>query len=243
MPAGGPHADAAVVVATVRALKMHGGVPVKELGREDVEAVKARHRQPAAARGEHAQVRLPVVVALNRFTSDTPAEIAAVTDALAPLGVEAYVCSHWADGGAGAEALARAVKGLCAQPSHFRTLYTDALPLKEKIETIAREIYRAGEVTFTAGAAARLAELEKAGFGGLPVCMAKTQYSFSADPTLRGAPEGHVLPVREVRLSAGAGFVVALTGEVMTMRACLRAGGRRHLRGPGRRDRRAVVRA
>ncbi len=209
--------DAAVVVATVRALKMHGGVPVKELGREDVAAVQRGTANLLRHVENMRKFGLPVVVALNRFTSDTPAEIAAVMDALAPLGVEAHVCAHWADGGAGAQALAHAVKALCAQPSHFHTLYPDAMPLKEKIETVAREIYRAGEVTFTAAAAARLEDLQAGGFGHLPVCMAKTQYSFSADPTLRGAPEGHVLPVREVRLSAGAGFVVALTGDVMTM--------------------------
>lgn len=209
--------DAAVVVATVRALKMHGGVPAKALGAEDVAAVR---RGTANLKRHVENMRkfgLPVVVALNRFLSDTPAEIAAVGAALAPLGVNVHVCSHWAEGGAGALALAREVKALCAEPSSFHTLYPDAMGLKEKIEAIAREVYRAGEVTFASGAAARLKELEEAGFGHLPVCMAKTQYSFSADPALRGAPEGHVLPVREVRLAAGAGFVVALTGDVMTM--------------------------
>ncbi|TCT02184.1 formate--tetrahydrofolate ligase [Aquabacter spiritensis] len=208
---------AAVVVATVRALKMHGGVAVKQLGTPDVAAVRSGVANLARHVENLQKFGLPVVVALNRFLSDTPEEIEGVRDALAPLGVSVHVCSHWAEGGAGAEALAQEVIALADRPSAFHTLYPDALPLREKIETIAREIYRAGEVSFTAAAGARLAEMEAAGFGRLPVCMAKTQYSFSADPALRGAPSGHVLPVREVRLSAGAGFVVALTGDVMTM--------------------------
>nr|WP_127090477.1 formate--tetrahydrofolate ligase [Aquabacter cavernae] len=209
--------DAAVVVATVRALKMHGGVPVKQLGGENLEAVRLGTANLLRHVENMRKFGLPVVVALNRFLTDTPAEIDAVTAALSQMGVRVHVCAHWAEGGAGALALAEDVRAMCAKPSSFHTLYPDAMPLKEKIETIAREIYRAGEVTFTGAATARLKELEAAGFGHLPVCMAKTQYSFSADPTLRGAPEGHVLPVREVRLSAGAGFVVALTGDVMTM--------------------------
>ncbi len=209
--------DAAVVVATVRALKMHGGVPVKELGREDMEAVRRGTANLTRHVENMKKFGLPVVVALNRFLTDTAAEIEAVTSALAPLGVRVHVCTHWAEGGAGALALAEEVRTLCAAPSSFRPLYPDAMGLREKIETIAREIYRAGKVSFSSAAGSRLAELEAAGFGSLPVCMAKTQYSFSADPSLRGAPEGHDLPVREVRLSAGAGFVVALTGDVMTM--------------------------
>ena len=209
--------DAAVVVATVRALKMHGGVPAKELGREDMEAVRRGTANLTRHVENMKKFGLPVVVALNRFLTDTAAEIEAVTSALAPLGVRVHVCTHWAEGGAGALALAEEVRTLCAAPSSFHPLYPDAMGLREKIETIAREIYRAGKVSFSSAAGSRLAELEAAGFGSLPVCMAKTQYSFSADPSLRGAPEGHDLPVREVRLSAGAGFVVALTGDVMTM--------------------------
>ncbi|MFG1295421.1 formate--tetrahydrofolate ligase [Xanthobacter variabilis] len=209
--------SAAVVVATIRALKMHGGVPVKELGPENVEAVLAgtanlkRHVENLGKFG------LPVAVALNRFTTDTPAEVEAVRGALAAMGVEVHVCSHWADGGAGAEELARAVKALAERPSSFRLLYPDEMPLKEKIETVAREIYAAGRVDFSTAATNRLREFEAAGFGRLPVCMAKTQYSFSADPTLRNAPSGHALPIRDVRLSAGAGFVVAYAGDIMTM--------------------------
>ncbi len=209
--------SAAVVVATVRALKMHGGVPVKELGPENVAAVTLGTENLKRHVENMGKFGLPVVVALNRFTSDTPAEVEAVRTALAELGIEVFVCSHWADGGAGAEALARAVRTLAARPSRFDYLYPDAMPLKEKIETVAREIYAAGRVEFSSAALNRLKEFEAAGFGKLPVCMAKTQYSFSADPALRNAPTGHVLPIRDVRLSAGAGFVVALAGDIMTM--------------------------
>ncbi|ABS66631.1 Formate--tetrahydrofolate ligase [Xanthobacter versatilis] len=209
--------SAAVVVATVRALKMHGGVSLKELGTPDPHAVTRgcanlkRHVENLEKFG------LPVVVALNHFTSDTPEETQAVRATLAPLGVGVHVCGHWAKGGAGAEDLARAVLELVARPSTFHTLYPDQMPLTAKIETIARQIYRAARVDITPAAARKLHEYEIAGFGDLPVCMAKTQYSFSADPAARNAPEGHVLPVREVRLSAGAGFVVALAGDIMTM--------------------------
>jgi formate--tetrahydrofolate ligase len=209
---------AAVVVATVRALKMHGGVAKAALGREDVAALRrgvinlSRHVENMQKFG------LPVVVALNRFTSDTAAEIAAVQEVVAALGTEAVLCTHWGDGAVGARDLAHAVSGrLNAAEARFAPLYPDAMPLAEKLRTIAREIYRAADVAIPAPVAARLARFEEAGFGGIPVCVAKTQYSFSADPALMGAPEGHVLPVREVRLSAGAGFVVAVCGEIMTM--------------------------
>ncbi len=204
-----------VVVATVRALKMHGGVAKADLGREDVAAVSrgvvnlARHVENMQGYG------LPVMVALNRFTSDTDAEIAAVR---AGVTAEVVPCTHWADGAGGAAGLARAVQSRIAEGSAaFRTLYPDEMSLAGKIETIAKRIYRAGGVTIADGAAHKLAAWEKAGFGRMPVCIAKTQYSFSADPTKLGAPEGHTLPVRDVRLSAGAGFVVAIAGEIMTM--------------------------
>ncbi|MCK0198512.1 formate--tetrahydrofolate ligase [Ancylobacter sp. 6x-1] len=209
--------SAVVVVATVRALKMHGGVAQKDLGMENIAAVSAgaanlrRHLENMATFG------LPAVVAINRFTSDTPAEIAAVEEACRAVGARVHLCSHWAQGGAGAAELAETVIELAGQPSGYRPLYADELSLAEKIETVARRIYRAGSVVFDPAALARLAEFEARGYGGLPVCMAKTPYSFTADPTLRGAPEGFILPVREVRLSAGAGFVVALCGDVMTM--------------------------
>ncbi|MBP0463976.1 formate--tetrahydrofolate ligase [Roseomonas sp. PWR1] len=209
---------ACVVVATVRALKMHGGVAKAELGREDVAAVRrgvvnlARHVENVGKFG------VPVVVGLNRFTSDTEAEIAAVQEAMRALGTDAILCTHWGDGAKGAEALARAVKGMIdAGRADFAPLYTDHVSLAGKIETIAREVYRASAVSIPAPVAAKLKRFEEEGFRDLPVCIAKTQYSFSADPTRLGAPEGHVLPVREVRLSAGAGFVVAVCGDIMTM--------------------------
>ncbi|MGG5808869.1 formate--tetrahydrofolate ligase [Falsiroseomonas sp. CW058] len=209
---------ACVVVATVRALKMHGGVAKADLGREDVAAVErgvvnlARHVENMHKFG------LPVVVALNRFTSDTDAEIGAVRQAMARLDTEAVVCTHWGDGAKGAIGLARAVQArIAGGAARFAPLYPDAMPLAEKLRTIAREIYRASDVAIPANVMQRLARWEAEGFGGLPVCVAKTQYSFSADPTALGAPTGHVLPVRDVRLSAGAGFVVAVCGEIMTM--------------------------
>ncbi len=210
--------DACVIVATVRALKMHGGVAKSELGREDVAAVErgavnlARHVENVHKFG------VPVVVALNRFTSDTAAEVEAVRAAMARLDTQAILCTHWSDGAAGAQDLARAVLArLDAGAARFAPLYPDAMPLAEKLHTIAREIYRAGDVAIPAAVAQKLARWEQEGFGHLPVCVAKTQYSFSADPTALGAPSGHVLPVRDVRLSAGAGFVVAVCGEIMTM--------------------------
>ena len=217
-PSAGLSPDAAVVVATVRALKMHGGVAKNALGTEDVAAVErgvvnlARHVENLRKFG------LPVVVALNRFTSDTQAEIAAVQHAMARIGAEAFLCTHWGDGAAGAADLARAVKRqLDEGHAKFKPLYAPELSLADKLRTIAREIYHAAEVQIPPPVAARLKRFEEQGFGHVPVCVAKTQYSFSSDPTKLGAPEGHVLPVREVRLSAGAGFVVAVCGEIMTM--------------------------
>jgi formate--tetrahydrofolate ligase len=210
--------DACVIVATVRALKMHGGVAKAALGHEDVPAVKrgvvnlVRHVENIRKFG------LPPVVALNRFNGDTVAEIQAVQEAMAAMGVEAILCTHWSDGAAGAVPLAEAVlRRLAEGEARFSPLYPDAMPLADKIRTIAREIYRAREVTIPDPVLAKLARFEAQGFGHVPVCIAKTQYSFSADATAMGAPEGHVLPVRDVRLSAGAGFVVAVCGDVMTM--------------------------
>jgi len=207
-----------VVVATVRALKMHGGVAKSDLGREDVAAVTrgisnlARHVENMGKFG------LPVVVALNRFTSDTDAEIAAVQAAIQAAGAEAILCTHWGDGAKGAADLARAVQAhIAAKSARFAPLYPDAMPLADKIRTIAQQIYRARDIALPADVAKRLARFEELGFGHLPVCIAKTQYSFSADPTKLGAPVDHVLPVREVRLSAGAGFIVAVCGDIMTM--------------------------
>jgi formate--tetrahydrofolate ligase len=210
--------DLAVIVATIRALKFHGGVKRSRLGRENVAAVirgmanLERHIENIRKFG------VPPVVAINHFTADTDAEQQAVIAACAALGVKAIVCRHWAEGGAGAEDLARAVvEEIDRAEANFHTLYADDMPLLKKIETIAFQIYRAGEVVVSKTAADRLAELETLGFGQLPVCIAKTQYSNSTDPTLLGAPTGHVLPVREVRLSAGAEFVVVICGDIMTM--------------------------
>jgi formate--tetrahydrofolate ligase len=216
-PSAGLTPHVSVVVATIRALKMHGGVAKSALAAEDVSAVRRgtpnllRHVENMQAFG------LPVVVALNHFTGDTEAETTAVREALAPLGVDLIICRHWADGAPGAADLARAVLAKLDGPSAFAPIYTPALPLADKIRAIAQRIYRAADVTFEPAALKKLAGYEKAGFGNLPVCMAKTQYSFSADPTLLGAPTGFALPVRDVRLSAGAGFVVALCGDIMTM--------------------------
>ena len=208
----------AVVVATVRALKMHGGVPRSALGTENIAAVK----QGIANLQRHVEnlqkFGLPVVVAVNHFNSDTDAEFAAIRDAMAGAGTEAISCTHWAQGGEGAEALAHAVvKRIERRTSRFAPLYKLDMPLAEKLRTIAQQIYRAKDIALPDAVARRLHAFEAAGHGNVPICVAKTQYSFSADPTLHGAPEGHILPVREVRLSAGAGFVVAVCGDVMTM--------------------------
>ena len=208
----------AVVVATVRALKMHGGVARSALGAENVPAVErgvanlVRHVQNMR------KFDLPVLVAINRFDSDTEAEIAAVQTAMTQLNARAIVCTHWADGAAGAAELAEAVMAqVDARSARFTPLYPSGMSLDGKIRTIAGEIYRAADIALPAAAVRKLKAWEEAGFGRLPVCIAKTQYSFTADPTVLGAPQGHVLPVRDVRLSAGAGFVVVICGDIMTM--------------------------
>jgi formate--tetrahydrofolate ligase len=210
--------ELAVVVATVRALKLHGGADEKALESEDVGALARglpnllRHVENLGKFG------LPVLVAINRFVSDTTAELRLLEEKCAAAGTKAYLCEHWAKGGAGAEALAHAaVTTLDEGRAAFEPLYPDELTLSRKIETIAREIYRAGAVAIAVPAQRRLKALEASGHGRLPVCIAKTQYSFAADPELRGAPTGHTLPIREVRLSAGAGFVVAMAGDIMSM--------------------------
>jgi formate--tetrahydrofolate ligase len=207
-----------VVVATVRAMKMNGGVAKADLGAENVDAVKkgcpnlGRHIENVKSFG------VPVVVAINHFVSDTDAEVQAVKDYVASMGSEAVLCKHWAEGSKGIEALARRVAEIAdAGMANFAPLYGDELSLFEKIETIAKRIYRADEVLADAKIRTQLKEWEAAGYGHLPVCMAKTQYSFTTDPNRRGAPTGHSVPVREVRLSAGAGFVVVICGEIMTM--------------------------
>ncbi|MEC8183408.1 MAG: formate--tetrahydrofolate ligase [Pseudomonadota bacterium] len=209
---------AAVVVATVRALKMHGGVAKEDLGQENVAAVAAGLANLARHVENVQRFGVPVVVAINRFSADTDAELAAVQAAVGELGVAAIEANHWAEGSAGTAELAEHVVALAdSAAAAFKPLYDDAVDLFAKIETIAREIYGAGEVTADSRVRAQLRQWEEAGHGHFPVCMAKTQYSFSTDPALKGAPKGHSLPVREVRLSAGAEFVVAICGEIMTM--------------------------
>ncbi len=209
---------AAVIVATVRALKMHGGVAKEDLGTENVEAVKKgcgnllRHIENVKKFG------VPVTVSINNFITDTDAELNAVKEAAESQGVKAFIATHWADGSAGTEELAKHVVELAdSGQADFKPLYADDMPLFQKIETIAKEIYRAEEVTADSKVRNQLKDWEKQGFGHFPVCMAKTQYSFSTDPNLKNAPTGHSVGVREVRLSAGAEFIVALTGEIMTM--------------------------
>jgi len=212
--------DAAVVVATVRALKFHGGVDVPDLGAENLGAVErgmenlARH-----LRNVREVYGIPCVVALNRFPADTDEEVRRVVELVDELGVRAYPATHFADGSAGATDLAKGVLDLLeeADGSTFSFTYPDDVSLKEKAETLAHRLYGASSVTWDGRAKRRLERLEADGYGGLPVCVAKTQYSFSTDATLRGAPTGHDLHVREVRLSAGAGFVVLVCGDVMTM--------------------------
>ena len=209
---------ACVVVATLRALKLHGGIAKSDLSREDPGAVGRGMANLARHVENMGKFGLPVVVALNHFTGDTDAEFAVVREAMAVRGVDTVMCTHWADGAAGAEDLARAVLArVDAGTARYQPLYPSDMPLTDKIRTIARGIYGASDIQVSAPVAKRLAAFEAAGFGGVPVCIAKTQYSFSADPALMGAPSGHVLPVREVRLSAGAGFVVAVCGDIMTM--------------------------
>ncbi len=207
-----------VVVATLRALKMHGGVRLKELGHENAAAVRAGTSNLVRHVENMRKFGLPVVVAINHFTGDTPAELAAAVDACEAIGVQAVPCRHWAEGGAGAMELGQVVTRLADGDSGFKLLYEDSLPLVKKIEHIATEIYGATAVVFSGEAARQLAQFEAQGFGALPICMAKTQYSFSTDPAEKGgAPPGFTLPVREVRLAAGAEFIVALCGNILTM--------------------------
>lgn len=207
-----------VVVATVRAMKMNGGVSKADLGAENVEAVRdgcpnlGRHISNMKGFG------VPVVVAINHFVTDTDAEVRAIRDYAAEQGAEAILCRHWEKGSEGAEELAARVAEIADKDeSQFAPLYPDGLGLFQKIETIAKRIYHADEVLADARIRGQLKEWEERGYGDLPVCMAKTQYSFTTDPERRGAPTGHSVPVREVRLAAGAGFVVAICGEIMTM--------------------------
>lgn len=209
---------AAVVVATVRALKMHGGVARGDLGEENVEAVRAGLENLGQHIGNIRKFRVPPVVAINQFIADTDAEMAVVREYCDSLGVNAYVCSHWANGGAGTEELATKVAEIAdSGEADFKPLYGDDLSLWEKIQTVAKEIYGADDATADSSVMSQIEQYEKAGFGKFPVCMAKTQYSFSTNPDLKGAPSGFTVPVREIRLSAGAEFLVVICGAIMTM--------------------------
>jgi formate--tetrahydrofolate ligase len=210
--------SAVVLVATVRAMKMNGGVAKADLGAENVAAVQKGCPNLGRHIGNVKSFGVPVVVAINHFVSDTEAEVQAVKDYVKGQGAEAILCKHWAQGSAGIEDLAKKVVQLAEGGSaNFSPLYPDDMPLMQKIETIAKRIYHADEVLADKAIRAQLKAWEEAGYGHFPICMAKTQYSFSTDPNLRGAPTGHSVPVREVRLSAGAGFIVAICGEIMTM--------------------------
>ena len=210
--------SAAVIVATVRAMKMNGGVAKADLGAENVEAVKKGCPNLGRHIGNVKGFGVPVVVAINHFFSDTDAEIAAVKAYVAEQGAEAILCKHWALGSEGIEELAHKVVQMAESgAANFAPLYPDDMPLFQKLETIAKRIYHADAVIADKSIRDQLRVWEAAGSGHLPICVAKTQYSFTTDPTVRGAPTGHTVPVREVRLSAGAGFIVAICGEIMTM--------------------------
>ena len=210
--------DVAVIVATIRALKMHGGVALADLAAENVEAVKAGCSNLSRHISNVKSFGVPVVVAINQFSADTPAEVEAVRLTAKEYGAEVIACNHWADGGAGTEDLARHVVELVdSRTSQFAPIYADELSLWEKAKVIATRLYHADDITADNAVRNRFKQLQEAGYGHFPVCMAKTQYSFSTDPALKGAPSGHVIPIRELRLSAGAEFVVAVCGDVMTM--------------------------
>ena len=210
--------DCVVLVATIRALKMHGGVKKEDLKTENLKALGAGMANLARHVENVQKFGIVPVVSINRFSADTDAEIALVKEACKKLGVEAIMADHWAEGGKGAADVARAVvKVIDGGKAKLKLLYPDDMPLLDKIKTIAREIYRAKEVTADKPVRDQLANFEAMGYGKFPVCIAKTQYSFSTNPDAKGAPVDHVINVREVRLSAGAEFVVAICGEIMTM--------------------------
>ena len=207
-----------MIVATIRALKMHGGVKKDDLKKEDLKALETgmanleRHVQNIQKFG------IPAVVSINRFSADTDAEIALVKEKCKALGVEALMADHWAMGGEGAADVAKAVVKVCDEgKAKLKLLYPDDMPLFEKVRTIAKEIYRAKDATADKSVRDQLAAFEAMGYGKAPVCIAKTQYSFSTNADAKGAPSDHTINVREVRLSAGAEFVVAICGEIMTM--------------------------
>jgi formate--tetrahydrofolate ligase len=209
---------ATVIVATIRALKMHGGVAKDDLKKENVESLKkglvnlGRHIENVKKFG------VPIAVAINHFVTDTEAEVEAIRTYCKEHGVEAFKCTHWAEGSKGTTALAKHVAELSDKgSSQFKPIYSDDMPLWDKIKTIAREIYRADDIVADKSVRDQLKSFESQGYGKFPICMAKTQYSFSTDPNLKGAPSNHVVPIREIRLSAGAEFIVVVCGDIMTM--------------------------
>ncbi len=210
--------DCVVIVATIRALKMHGGVAKDDLKKENVQALEKGFANLERHVGNIRRYDLPVIVSVNRFSTDTEAEMALLKRLCATISVECVLADHWAQGGVGAEDLARSVvRTIETKPSDFHPLYPDDMPLWEKTRTIAREIYGAEDITADKSVRDRFAELEKEGFGSFPICVAKTQYSFTTNPDAKGAPSGFTIPIREVRLSAGAEFVVVICGDIMTM--------------------------
>ncbi len=237
--------DCVVLVATIRALKMHGGVKKEDLKSENLTALEAGMSNLARHVENVKKFGLQPVVSINRFSADTAAEIELVKKACAALGVEAVMADHWAMGGEGAADVAKAVvRTIDSGKSKLKLLYPDEMPLLEKIRTIAREIYRAKDVSIDPSVRDQLASFEAMGYGKLPVCIAKTQYSFSTNPDLKGAPVDHTIPVREVRLAAGAEFVVAVCGDIMTMPGLPKVPSADFdRRGRGREDRRVVLSA
>jgi len=210
--------DCVVIVATIRALKMHGGVTKDDLKKENVDALKKGLINLERHINNTRKFGLPVTIAVNHFITDSDKEMKALLDFCKTQGVKASKCTHWSNGGEGAKELAKNVAEICEENKDtFKYLYEDKLPLFKKIEKIAQEIYHASEVVADTKTRQQLKDFEEKGYGNLPVCIAKTQYSFSTDPNLKGAPTGHVLPVREVRLSSGAEFIVVVCGEIMTM--------------------------
>tara|TARA_B100000683_G_scaffold136357_1_gene133101 strand:+ start:279 stop:1949 length:1671 start_codon:yes stop_codon:yes gene_type:complete len=210
--------DAVVIVATIRALKMNGGIPKDQLSKENIDALEKGSVNLLRHIENIKKFNLPAIVGINHFVSDTDNEVEKLLDIVSTSGSEAIVCKHWSDGSEGTKQLAQKVVEICdSNAADFQPLYKDDLPLIDKIKCVATEIYRAADISADKKIINQLNDWEKAGYGNLPICMAKTQYSFSADPNLLGAPEGHTIPIREVRLSAGAGFIVVICGDIMTM--------------------------
>ena len=208
-----------VIVATIRALKMHGGVEKDDLKKENLDALKKGLPNLEKHIKNVKKFGLELVVAINHFITDTDKEVSIIQEYCSKLGVKVSFCTHWSDGGKGTEDLAKNVVEACKKNNkeNFKYLYKDEIPILKKVETIAKEIYGASKIEFDDKVKEQVAIIEKSGFGKFPVCIAKTQYSFSTDPKLKGAPSGHTLPIREIRLSSGAGFVVVICGAIMTM--------------------------